>query len=120
MSALGQLWGIATPVPIVPEETRSWYALQTRCRHEKIVAHRLQERGVTVFLPMVTEIHRWSDRKKKVEVPLFGCYVFARLLPTNEDRLRALRTDSVFSIVGVPGIGTPIPDEQMDAVRMIV
>ena len=39
---------------------------------------------------------------------------------TNEDRLRALRTDSVFSIVGLPGVGTPIPDEQIDPVRTIV
>lgn len=120
MSTGIQSWEMPTPVPAVSEESRSWYALQTRCRHEKMVACRLQERGVVSFLPMVTEVHRWSDRKKKVELPLFGCYVFARLLPTNEDRLRALRIDGVFGLVGVPGVGTPIPDEQIDAVRMIV
>jgi len=102
------------------ESQRSWYALQTRCRHEKIVAYRLQERGVDAFLPTLTEVHRWSDRKKRVELPLFSCYVFARLLPTNEDRLRALRIDGVFSLVGVPGVGTPIPDQQIESVRTIV
>ena len=52
---------------------------RTRPRHEKIVAQRLEERGVKTFLPLVTEVHRWSDRKKSVQMPLFSCYVFASL-----------------------------------------
>lgn len=120
MSITAQSYEIAIPAPVIQEEPRSWYALQTRCRHERIVAHRLQGNGVASFLPTVTEVHRWSDRKKKVELPLFACYVFARLLPTNEDRLRALRIDGVFSLVGTPGAGTPIPDDQIDAVRTVV
>jgi len=120
MSTSFQSCELTTSAPIASEGQRSWYALQTRCRHEKIVAYRLQERGVDAFLPLLTEVHRWSDRKKKVELPLFTCYVFARLLPTNEDRLRALRIDGVFSLVGVTGVGTPIPDEQIESVRTIV
>ena len=61
----------------------SWYAVQTKARHEKIVEYRLKERGLPTFLPLMTEVHRWSDRKKVVEAPLFGCYVFAKILPTN-------------------------------------
>src|SRR5277367_4718907 len=74
----------------------SWYALHTRSRHEKIVAQRLAEWGVTTFLPMVTEVRRWSDRKKSVQLPLFGCYVFVKLAPIGEERLRVLRIDGVF------------------------
>jgi len=33
----------------------SWYGLQTRPRHEKMVAQRLAEKGVTTFLPLLTE-----------------------------------------------------------------
>ncbi len=101
-------------------ETEYWYGLQTRPRHEKIVAHRLEERGVTTFLPLVTEVHRWSDRKKTVQVPLFGCYVFAKFIPNRMDRLRVLRVDGVFGLVGSKGEGTPIPDQQIDAVRSLV
>ena len=57
------------PAPAV--EGGNWYAVQTRARHEKTVEQRLLERGVTTFLPLVTEVHRWSDRKKSVQVPLF-------------------------------------------------
>src|SRR5579871_1664414 len=101
-------------------DTENWYGLQTRPRHEKIVAQRLEERGVTSFLPLVNEVHRWSDRKKTVQTPLFGCYVFAKFAPNRVDRLRILRVDGVFGLVGSQGEGTPIPEEQIQAVRSLV
>jgi transcription termination/antitermination protein NusG len=101
-------------------ETESWYGLQTRPRHEKIVAQRLEERGVTAFLPLVSEVHRWSDRKKTVQVPLFSCYVFAKFIPNRSDRLRVLRVDGVFGLVGAKGEGIAIPDQEIDAVRSLV
>jgi transcription antitermination factor NusG len=45
--------------------------------------------------------------------------VFAKLCPTNEGRLKALRIDGVYSLVGTRGEGTAIPEEQMDAIRRI-
>jgi transcription antitermination factor NusG len=80
----------------------------------------LDERGVVTFLPTVTEIRRWSDRKKKVELPLFSCYLFARLAPTRLNRLRMLIVEGVFSFVGTRGEGLPIPDEQIEAVQALV
>jgi transcriptional antiterminator NusG len=106
--------------PLPQPETESWYGLQTRPRHEKMVANRLKERGVTAFLPLVSEEHRWSDRKKTVQVPLFSCYVFAKFAPNRSERLRVLRVDGVFGLVGDRGEGTPIPDEQIAAVQSLV
>jgi transcription antitermination factor NusG len=101
-------------------EVEHWYALQTRAKHERVVKDRLEERGVVTFLPTVTEIRRWSDRKKKVELPLFSCYLFARLAPTRLNRLRMLSVEGVFSFVGTRGEGLPIPDEQIEAVQALV
>src|ERR1035441_6812756 len=100
--------------------SENWYAVQTRARHERVIVQRFRDKGLTTFLPLVTEVRRWSDRLKSVELPLFSCYVFVKIAATNEDRLRVLRTDNVFDLVGVPRQGTPIPDEQIDAVRTIV
>jgi transcription antitermination factor NusG len=102
------------------EPGENWYALHTRARHEKMVEHKLRERGVETFLPLVTEIHRWSDRKKKVQLPLFSSYVFAKLTPSKVNRLRVLTIDGIFSFVGVRGEGTPIPESQIEAVRVLV
>ena len=120
MSILLQSWAMSVPVPPVAEEAQNWYALLTKCRHEKIVAQRLRERGVTIFLPLVTEVRRWSDRKKEVEFPLFSCYVFAKLPPTTDGRLQALTVEGVLSLVGNRAEGIPIPDEQIEAVRKLI
>ncbi len=106
---------------MIKQEPANWYAIQTRARNEKAISERLQEQGLTTFLPLVTEIRRWSDRKKKVELPLFSCYVFVRLVAGNNDeRMRVYRTNGVFRIVSMRGELIPIPDEQIEALRAVV
>lgn len=100
--------------------TANWYAVQTRSRHEKVVAHRLEEQGIATFLPTFREERRWSDRRKIVEFPLFSCYVFVNFVPNTQQRLRVVQTDGVFQIVGIRGEGTPIPEHQIDAVRTLL
>jgi transcription antitermination factor NusG len=120
MSTNNQSWEFPDPATGIGQNAENWYAVLTRARHEKAAAHRLGERGVTTFLPTVTEVHRWNDRKKTVELPLFSCYLFVKLMPGNEERQRVLRTDSVLGLVGTQGLGTPIPSDQIDAVRTLV
>lgn len=55
---------------------KNWYAFYTKSRHEKKVKDLLERRGYEVFLPMQKVMRQWSDRKKKVEVPLFNSYIF--------------------------------------------
>ncbi len=121
MSSSSQPCELDSAIPPIRPGEVNWYALQTRARHEKSVAERLlQEQNLITFLPLVREVHRWSDRRKVVELPLFSCYVFVRLVPGSAESLRVCRTDGVFRIVGVRGQGLPIPDEQIEAVRTLV
>jgi transcription antitermination factor NusG len=101
-------------------EAPSWYAVQTRSRHEKKVAEEIHDKGISAFLPLITQIHSWSDRKKEVELPLFPGYVFVRTSPSPESRISVLRTPGVAGFVGSQGRGTPIPDTQIDAIRIIL
>ncbi len=119
MASNGLSW---QPAPTTPQfiAGSEWYALHTRPRHEKLIVQRLVERGVETFLPTVTETHRWSDRKKSVELPLFSCYVFAKFIPNRSERLQVLRVSGVLGLVGSQGEGTVIPEEQIDAVRTLV
>jgi transcription termination/antitermination protein NusG len=108
-------------LPLAPFfEPTYWYAVQTRARHEKKVATQLQEKGVTTFLPLVTQTHRWSDRRKVIELPLFPCYAFARLAPSVEMRLSALQTPGVLSIVGTRGVGAPIADKEIEDIQTLL
>jgi len=114
------LWKNIDTAAMLAPAPEHWYALHTRPRHEKLVVQRLNERGVETFLPTVTEVHRWSDRKKQIQLPLFSCYAFARFSPHRQERLRVLRVDGVLGLVGSRGEGTEVPDEQIDAVRALV
>jgi transcription antitermination factor NusG len=51
---------------------------------------------------------------------LFSCYVFAKFVPDRTERLRVLRVDGVFGLVGAGGEGASIPEEQIEAVRSVV
>jgi transcription antitermination factor NusG len=53
-------------------------------------------------------------------VPLFSCYVFAKFVPNRSERLRVLRVEGVFGLVGGRGEGIAIPDEQINAVQGLV
>src|SRR5690349_1495912 len=103
-----------------PANSENWYALHTRSRHERVVEHRLHQQGISTFCPIVSEVHRWSDRRKKVEVPLFSCYVFVHMAMTPEERTKVFRAEGFLAFVGARGHALPIPDEQIDAVRAIV
>lgn len=102
------------------EPAGEWYALQTKPRHEKRIAAKLASKGFFCFLPMHAELRQWSDRKQRVELPLFSNYLFTKTDSSRESRGAILRTDGIISFVGSGGYGTPIPNEQMDAVRAIV
>ena len=95
----------------------NWYAIHTRPRHEKWIAQQLQEKRVNTFLPLLQQIHQWSDRRRKVEIPLFSCYAFVRIAQTTEERLKVLKTPGVLGFVGSDRQGTPIPDDQVENLR---
>jgi transcription antitermination factor NusG len=98
----------------------SWFALQTRPRHEKKVSLGLKEKGVRSFLPLRREKRLWSDRQQWLELPLFSHYVFVHIPVTTESRVRVLRTHGVVRFAGVPGCGTPVPDEQIENLQAIM
>ncbi len=58
---------------------RHWYAIYTRSHFEKKVYQELQESKFQAFLPLIKEYRAWSDRVKRVSVPLIPSYVFVKL-----------------------------------------
>jgi len=99
-------------------ENVQWFALQVRSQHEKIVASNLHDKGYEEFLPLCQIKRRWSDRIKRLELPLFPGYVFCRF--NVEKRLPILVTAGVLSIVGVGKIPSPIDDSEVVALQSIV
>ena len=99
-------------------EKLNWYALYIRPRYEKKVETQLVEREIEVYLPLQTIISQWSDRKKKIEVPLFRGYVFVHI--SSQKRIRSLRVDGVVKMIGFGGKPSIIPDDQIEAIRLLL
>lgn len=111
---------VTVPVTSVTVSDAKWYAIRTRSRHEKVAARELAAQGISVFLPLVTSIRQWSDRRTKVEMALFPGYTFVRVDYFSGDRVRVLRTTGVVDFVGQKAEGSSIPDEQIESIRTIL
>lgn len=114
MEYLGEL-GMS---PLVDQP--KWYALRTRSRHEKMVADQLEQQGIENFLPLMKKKRQWSDRVKEVELPLFSGYTFVRMVLSSPDKLRVLQTHGTAGLVGVKGVGIPIPDVQIESLKTVL
>lgn len=97
-----------------------WFAIYTRSRHEKLVAEQLAQKKIPAFLPLKIEVHRWQDRYKKVEMPLFRGYVFAQYEQESPARTSILRTTGVVRIVGFGQQDAAIPGEQIENLRRLL
>lgn len=95
-----------------------WFALQTRCRHENMVAIQLGGKGYEPFLPVHKSRRQWSDRIKEIELPLFPGYLFCRFDPL--DRMPILVIPGVVQLVGFGKQPAPIEDAEIAALQATV
>jgi transcription termination/antitermination protein NusG len=112
---------VSLPGPCTATDSNArWYAIRTRSRHEKVAARELNAQGIRVFLPLVTSLREWSDRRKAVEQPLFPGYAFVRVAYLSGDRVRVLQATGVVGFVGSNAMGAAIPEEQIESIRTIL
>ncbi|MFV0482648.1 MAG: UpxY family transcription antiterminator [Bacteroidales bacterium] len=93
----------------------SWYAIRVRSRCEKKVSENLSRQGIENYLPLITEVRQWSDRKKKVTVPAISCYVFIRVC--DSQKLTVLQGDNVVGFVCENRINKVIPEREINAMK---
>ncbi len=79
---------------------RNWWAVFTRSRQEKALARELERFEVPFYLPLLTKPNYFRQRMVEAHIPLFPGYVF--LYATEEERIRALTTNRIMSLLTVP------------------
>jgi transcription antitermination factor NusG len=97
-----------------------WFAVQTWPRYEKKVASELQDKAIEVFPALRAVEHEWSDRRRIIQLPLFPGYIFARIPERFDSQIAVLRTTGVAKLVGARNVGTPIPDGEIESVRILL
>jgi transcriptional antiterminator RfaH len=97
---------------------KQWIAIYTKPRHEKTVLSQFEEKGIESYLPLIRQKHRWSDRMKWVETPIFKSYIFAHV--ELKDNLEVLQTRGVNHIVKFQNKIAVIPDAQITNLRKMI
>ena len=97
---------------------KRWYAVYTTPRAEKQVFKRLEDSSIETFLPLHKTIRQWSDRKKIIEKPLLSSYVFVRI--SARDYPAVFKTYGVVRFVTFEGVPVPIPQNQIDNLKLLV
>ncbi|WP_446745072.1 transcription termination/antitermination protein NusG [Silvibacterium acidisoli] len=92
--------------------------MQTRYRYEQRVAADLAAKGVEHYLPLLHEVHQWKDRSRAVDLPAFGGYLFVRLVPSVENRVRVLETAGVVRVLGTNGSPEPVAESEIASLRL--
>jgi transcription antitermination factor NusG len=100
------------------QEARIWIALYARARHEVQVSRQISEMGIETFVPLRKEIHRWSDRKKWVDVPLIPSYVFVHI--DLRDYFRVFLASGIVRVVMFRGRIARIRDNEIELLRCAV
>jgi len=78
----------------------------------------LTEKGYELYLPTVKTVKQWSDRKKKVEEPLFKSYLFIR--GTLGQAIEAAHHPNIVTVVHFGKHPAIVRDDEIEAIRLIV
>jgi transcription antitermination factor NusG len=97
------------------EKSKIWYAVYTKPRWEKKVDALLREQGVESYCPLNRVRKKWSDRMKWVDEPLFKSYVFVRVYPQDQTKVRMV--DGVLNYVYWLGKPAVIKDAEIEDIR---
>jgi len=92
-----------------------WFVLVIKTNREKQVAEVLEKHGFEIYCPVKKEIRQWSDRKKKVDVPIFQNYLFVRLKEADRDTVFIISYIKKYLYwLGKPAV---VRDEEIEIIR---
>ena len=100
------------------QDFKKWIAVYTKPRHEKFVEKELKKKGIDVYLPMLKERRKWSDRKKWVSFPLFRSYIFVKIEIKNA--LIILQTIGVVKLVKFNKKVAVVPEQSIHNIRLMI
>ena len=100
------------------QNLKKWIAVYTKPRHEKTVENELDKKGFEVYLPILKERRKWSDRKKWVEFPMFRSYIFVKTELKNS--LFVLQTMGVVKVIKFGGEVAVVQDSSIQAIKLMI
>jgi transcription antitermination factor NusG len=93
----------------------AWHVLYVKSRNEKKASAGLTSLGIQVYCPLITEYRQWSDRLKKVEIPLISSYIFVNI--EDKDRQMVFQVPGIMRYVFWLGKPAIVPQKEIDILR---
>lgn len=93
-----------------------WFVLLTKPKNEIKVASLLTAKNIAVFAPIRTEVRQWSDRKKKVVVPLLPSMVLVHL--TEQEVHHVFHTPGVVRYLFFNGKRATVTPHEIEAMQV--
>ena len=97
---------------------KNWLALYTKPRSEFKAEEQLINSNIHTYLPTITKLKQWSDRKKKVTEPLFRGYIF--IYADEQERLASVEKQAIVRCLFDAGHPARIPDWQIENIRKML
>lgn len=97
---------------------KHWFVFYTKSRQEKKVNELLKKRGFKTYLPLHKVLRQWSDRKKKVEVPLFNSYIF--VFDFEHDIPRILDTPGIAWNIKLAGKPAFLRENELEIIQRFI
>ncbi|HZR59108.1 MAG TPA: transcription termination/antitermination NusG family protein [Terriglobales bacterium] len=94
-----------------------WFAVQVRPNTEQAVLTSLRNKEYETYLPTYRCTRQWSDRIKKLELPLFAGYIFCRFNSAIKSPI--MTTGGVLRILGIGNTPIPLEDEEINSLRTL-
>lgn len=104
-------------MPQLSSSDGKWFVVQTKSRCEKKVYQQLIDAGYQAYLPLQTTWRVWSDRNKKVELPLIPSVLFVENPDVNKERIYAL--SGVYNILNIHGKIGVVRQVEIDHLRLL-
>jgi len=92
-----------------------WYVVYTKPKWEKRAAEQLIQLGVECYCPTIKKTIQRSDRKVKVEVPLFNNYIFVQL--ADKDRNMVFLSPGVIRYLFWLGRHAIVKEKEIDIIK---
>ena len=94
---------------------KKWFVVYTKPQQELKVASQLSAMGITNYCPTITLLKQYSDRKKKVTIPLLSSYVMVEL--EDNERNKVFACNGIVRYLFFLGKPAVIPTNQINLMQ---
>jgi len=95
-----------------------WFALYTKPRSEFKAEQQITAVGINNYLPTVTRLKQWSDRRKRITSPLLNGYIF--IFANEAERLISIEQPAIVRCIFDSGRPARIPEWQIDNMKKLL